>query len=93
MPQEWGTFLRGIKRGEYDLYLGRWVGFTGQDMLKFAFYSENMAPKGANRVFFDNKEFDNIIALAERTINKSKEVELYKKANKLVNELYPYISF
>lgn len=92
VPQEWGTFLRGIKRGEYDLYLGRWVGFTGQDMLKFAFYSENMAPKGANRVFFDNKDFDSLINEAEQTINKKKEVELYKKANTIVNEQYPYIS-
>ncbi len=92
MPQEWGTFLRGIKRGEYDLYLGRWVGFTGQDMLKFAFYSEKMPPKGANRVFFDNKEFDNLIIKAEHTINKKKEVELYKKANIVVNNEYPYIS-
>ncbi|EPZ50291.1 ABC transporter, substrate-binding protein, family 5 [Bacteriovorax sp. BAL6_X] len=92
VPQEWGTFLRGIKRGEYDLYLGRWVGFTGQDMLKFAFYSENMAPKGANRVFFDNKDFDNLIKKAEQTINKKKEVALYKKANQVVNEQYPYIS-
>lgn len=92
MPQEWGTFLRGIKRGEYDLYLGRWVGFTGQDMLKFAFYSENMAPKGANRVFFDNKDFDNLIIKAENTIDKTKEIELYKQANKIVNEQYPYIS-
>lgn len=92
VPQEWGTFLRGIKRGEYDLYLGRWVGFTGQDMLKFAFHSENMAPKGANRVFFDNKEFDSLIAQAEDTINKSKEIEIYKKANSVVNREYPYIS-
>ncbi|WP_412471036.1 ABC transporter substrate-binding protein [Halobacteriovorax sp. RT-2-4] len=92
VPQEWGTFLRGVKRGEYDLYLGRWIGFTGQDMLKFAFYSENMAPKGANRVFFDNKEFDNLIVKAEQTIDKKKEVALYKKANIVVNEQYPYIS-
>ncbi|EQC43381.1 ABC transporter substrate-binding protein [Bacteriovorax sp. Seq25_V] len=90
--QEWGTFLRGLKRGEYDLFIGKWVGFTGPDMLKFAFYSENIPPKGANRGFYKNSELDQQLDLAESTENIEKRNELYRQASMLVNNDYAYIN-
>jgi len=90
--QEWGTFLRGLKRGEYDLFVGKWVGFTGPDMLKFAFHSDNIPPKGANRGFYKNSELDIKLDTAESTENIEKRNDLYKQASRLVNNDYAYIN-
>jgi len=90
--QEWGTFLRGLKRGEYDLFVGKWVGFTGPDMLKFAFHSKNLPPKGANRVHYVNSELDALLDRAEGLTDKSKRSAIYREAIDVVNSDYAYIN-
>jgi peptide/nickel transport system substrate-binding protein len=90
--QEWGTFLRGLKRGEYDLFVGKWVGFTGPDMIKFAFHSKNLPPKGANRVHYVNSELDALLDRAEGLTDKSKRNAIYRDAIEVVNSDYAYIN-
>lgn len=90
--QEWGTFLRGLKRGEYDLFVGKWVGFTGPDMLKFAFHSENLPPKGANRIHYVNSELDALLDRAEGIKDRSERNAVYRKAIDVVNSDYAYIN-
>lgn len=90
--QEWGTFLKGLKTGEYDFFIGKWVGFTGADMLKFAFHSENIPPKGANRGFYINKTLDSLLDKAELSLDRQVQNELYREASSIVNNDYAYIN-
>ncbi|RLA64231.1 MAG: hypothetical protein DRQ88_05210 [Epsilonproteobacteria bacterium] len=90
--QEWGTFMRNFKTGNYDIILGQWMGFTGPDMLNFVFHSESIPPKGGNRGRYINKKMDSLLFLAESESSPEKRSDLYKKAQALANVDYSYIN-
>ena len=90
--QEWGTFMSNFKSGKFDMVISQWVGFTGPEMLRFVFHSENVPPKGGNRISFINKEFDQAVDLATLELDAKKRIELYKKAESIVNREYAYIN-
>lgn len=90
--QEWGTFYRNLKQGNFDLVIGQWVGFTGPAILRFVFHSKSTPPNGANRGFFINKEFDKLIDKATVEQNEKKRNYYYKEALKISNQEYSYIN-
>ncbi len=90
--QEWGTFMSNFKGGKFDMVISQWVGFTGPEMLRFVFHSENIPPKGGNRIGFNNQEFDRAIDLATVELDHKKRIELYKKAENIANQEYAYIN-
>jgi len=90
--QEWGTFMRNFKTGNYDIILGQWMGFTGPDMLNFVFHSKSVPPRGGNRGRYISQEMDNLLALAENETNSNLRNELYKRAQMLANSDYSYIN-
>ena len=59
--QEWGTFMKNIKKGRFDIMMGQWIGFTGPDMMKFIWHSKSIPPNGANRGHYINTEFDKLL--------------------------------
>jgi len=90
--QEWGTFYRNLKQGNFDLAIGQWVGFTGPAILRFVFHSESIPPNGANRGFYVNKEFDSFIDKATTELDEKKRNNYYKKALEISNREYSYIN-
>lgn len=90
--QEWGTFMANFKAGKFDVVISQWVGFTGPEMLRFVFHSENVPPKGGNRISFINKEFDKAVDLATIELDAKKRIELYKRAEAIANKEYAYIN-
>ncbi|PIK14428.1 ABC transporter substrate-binding protein [Halobacteriovorax sp. JY17] len=90
--QEWGTFYRNLKQGNFDLVIGQWVGFTGPAIMRFVFHSGSIPPDGANRGFFVNKEFDNYIDKATVEQNEEKRNNYYKQALEISNREYSYIN-
>lgn len=90
--QEWGTYMRNFKIGNYDLVLGQWMGFTGPDMLNFVFNSKNIPPKGGNRGRYINPKMDTLLDLAQVEVRPSVRNKLYKKAQLLANMDYSYIN-
>lgn len=90
--QEWGTFMSNFKSGKFDMVISQWVGFTGPEMLRFVFHSENIPPKGGNRIGFINSEFDKAVDLATVELDSNKRIDLYKKAEAVVNREYAYIN-
>lgn len=90
--QEWGTFMANFKSGKFDMVISQWVGFTGPEMLRFVFHSENVPPKGGNRIAFLNSEFDRAVDLATVELDAKKRIELYKKAEAIANGEYAYIN-
>lgn len=90
--QEWGTFMRNFKNGSYDIVIGQWVGFTGGDMIKFAFHSESIPPKGGNRGNFKNTKADHFIDLATTEIDEKTRNNYYRQALRVAFEDYAYIN-
>lgn len=90
--QEWGTFMANFKSGKFDMVISQWVGFTGPEMLRFVFHSENVPPKGGNRIAFINSDFDKAVDLATIELDHKKRIELYKKAEAIANSEYAYIN-
>lgn len=89
---EWGTYMSNFKAGKFDIVMGQWIGFATPDMLRFVFHSENIPPKGGNRIRYSNPIFDKAIDLATNETDEKKRNELYKKANKIVTEDHAYVS-
>lgn len=92
ITSEWGSFMKALKSGRFDLVLGQWIGFAGPEMLKSTFHSESMPPKGLNRGRFSNKEFDNYINLSVNSLNKEKRLKNYHLAMDIVDEELPYMN-
>ena len=63
---DWGTFFGDIKDGRFQMYSLAWVGVNTTDILRYAFHSESLAPKGANRGRYASQNVDNLIDRAER---------------------------
>jgi ABC-type transport system substrate-binding protein len=89
--QEWGTFYRGFKNGEYDLVTASWVGIAGPEMLRAVFHSENFAPKGMNRGYYSNAVFDKKIDEATKETDAVKRRKFYQEAQKTIDQDYPYL--
>jgi peptide/nickel transport system substrate-binding protein len=89
--QEWGTFMSSFKAGKFDLIMSQWVGFSGPDMLRFVFHSENTPPKGGNRIRYKNLDFDKQIDMAVKERDHVKALEYFRAADNIINQNYPYV--
>lgn len=90
--QEWGTFMAGYKGGKFDVVIAQWVGFTGPQMLNFAYHSDNTPPRGGNRTQYKNVEVDKILDLAISETDYRKRISLYKKAQQVISNDYASIN-
>lgn len=89
---EWGTFMKSVKTGNFDIMIGRWVGFTGPDIMNYVFHSKSLPPKGANRGAYINKELDEILDKAEAEVEEKNRADLYAKAQQILNQDYAYVN-
>ena len=90
--QEWGTYMSAFKAGKFDVVVGQWIGFTGPDMLRFVFHSENTPPKGGNRTGYSNPVLDALLDKATIETDNIIRTDLYKQAMKMINEDYATIN-
>lgn len=90
--QEWGTFMKGVKKSQFDLMIGQWVGFTGPEMLNFVFSSESFPPKGGNRGLYNNPKMDAFLAKAQSEKDELIRNFYYREALKVANDDYSYIN-
>lgn len=90
-PQEFHKFFSDIIQGNYEIFSLNLVGITSPDVLRFIAHSESFPPKGANRVFFSNPYFDQIIGKAERQEDAEKAKEFYKHAQEILMDGAVYI--
>lgn len=90
--QEWGTYMSSFKKGKYDILIGQWVGFSGMDMLRFIYHSENKPPKGGNRMSFFSPEFDRWIDQAVTEPVYEKRIQYFREAQKVISEKIPSLS-
>ena len=83
---EWGAFYEDLSRGQFDMALLKWVGVTDPDIYNLAFHSENQAPRGRNRSFYENKILDDLLEKGLREKDPFKRKDTYDKVQSLISE-------
>ena len=59
---EWGSFYGNVLKGNFQLYLLKWVGVFDVDIYHTLFHSSQTPPYGANRGYFVDSRIDGLIA-------------------------------
>lgn len=90
--QEWGTWMKSMKSGQYDILMAQWIGLTGPEILRQVFHSTMLPPVGNNRGGYINPQFDEMVDRATIEMNLSKRREYYLKAQDLAFDDYAYIT-
>lgn len=78
---EWGTFQSKTNSGDYQMGYMVW-GIDYNDPISMLGLMQSKA--GSIPTFWENKEYDELIANASIEMNESKRVEMYKKAEELL---------
>jgi peptide/nickel transport system substrate-binding protein len=89
--QEWGTFMKNVKKGRFDIIMGQWIGFVGPDMMRFIWHSESIPPNGANRGHYLNPSFDALLDQAREELNEKSRNAIYKKAQLMAENDFVYL--
>ena len=81
---EWGEMLKRSGKGEHDLTFVNWAGDNGDpDNFLTPNLSCAAVRSGGNKSQWCNPSFDEQIALARKTTDHAKRIELYAKAQKI----------
>ncbi len=81
---EWGTYLKDVNKGNYDLALLKWVGVLDPDIYRMAYHSDEIPPKGRNRSFYNNPTLDKLLDKGLATSENAERKEIYNQVQKLV---------
>lgn len=94
---EWAAYLAATRKGpeenESELFLLGWAPSTAEArwILYPLFTTEQWVPKGNNRSFYSNKEFDELVAKFTRATNKAEMDQYLKAAQELLVKEAPSI--
>lgn len=89
---EWGAFVDAVRNKEHDMFIMSWnpsIVDAHYELFQ-PFHSENKG-KEPNVTFFGNEELDNLIKEGLSTVDEAKRAEIYKRAQELINEEYPWL--
>ena len=72
---------------EKGMFLMAWnIANDDPDELLYALYHSSQIAAHTNVVFYKNEDFDNLISKARETMDKEKRIDLYKKAQDIIQE-------
>lgn len=89
---EWGAFVDAVRNKEHDMFIMSWnpsIVDAHYELFQ-PFHSENKG-KEPNVTFFGNEELDNLIKEGLSTIDEAKRADIYKRAQELINQEYPWL--
>jgi peptide/nickel transport system substrate-binding protein len=89
--QEWGTYLKSLKDGRFDIFMGSWIGFLNPGIMRLALHQDMCSPYGRNRGCYQNSEFSKLVDKALETNEKIKRDKIFLQALEIVNRELPYI--
>ena len=90
---EWGEYLKkSMEEGRKGAVILGWTGDNGDpdNFLSVLLSCASAEPGGANRAFWCNKEFSDIIAKAKATSNHDERVKLYEEAQVIFKKEAPW---
>ncbi len=87
---ETATFLQDISRGAFQLYSLRWIGGNEQpDIFSYAFSSQRMPPRGANRGRYQNAQLDDFLHDADQSSSESVRRDDYVAVQQILSRDLP----
>ncbi len=90
---EFATFYADITKGAFSVYALRWIGGNeSPDIFRYAYATESLPPRGANRGFYKNAALDTAIAAAAVAPDQTQQRSDYIKVQQLLADDLPSIS-
>lgn len=88
---EWGTFFRDVRTGNFQIVALTWVGVTDPDIYYYAFHSSEVPPQGGNRGAYSNQVLDSLLEAGRRELDPEKRKNIYLEVQKIVFEDLPIV--
>lgn len=89
MPQEWPVMLENINKKDFEAITLGWTSGIETDLFQ-NFHSSQAMGKGDNFIGYKNPALDILIDEARRTVDESKRMPLWQKAERILYEDQPY---
>ena len=90
---QWASYVAFVENPaqEKGMFLMAWnIANDDPDELLYPLYHSSQIDAHTNVVFYKNEEFDNLISKARETTDKEKRIDLYKKAQDIIQEDLPH---
>jgi peptide/nickel transport system substrate-binding protein len=88
---EWGTFLKTIRSGDYQIGPAGWSADNGDpDNFLFSLYSSTTWGSG-NNSRYKNVEVDKLLQDAQETFDREQRIQMYRKAQRTIMDEAPWI--
>jgi peptide/nickel transport system substrate-binding protein len=89
---EFGTFYADITKGAFQMYMLRWIGSNEDpDIFHYAYATEMMPPKGANRGRYSNPRVDALLKLASAEPDEAARRREYVEVQQALEQELPGI--
>jgi peptide/nickel transport system substrate-binding protein len=89
---EFGTFYADVTKGAFQIYALRWIGSNEDpDIFHYAYGSDRMPPKGANRGRYSNPRMDALLAEASASPDRAVRKKDYVEVQQILAEDLPGI--
>ena len=87
---DWASFLRLVRKKQFDAMLLSWSGSIDIDP-KPVWHSESAQENGANYISYSNPRVDKLIDRGRSQLNRNERIQTFRKVYKLIAEDVPYI--
>jgi peptide/nickel transport system substrate-binding protein len=89
---EFGTFYSDVQHGNFQIFSLNRFGAIDPNIYALILQSDNVPPRGQNRGYYQNPEFDRLIDAAARLTDPEARRPLYLRAQEIFRDDLPYIS-
>lgn len=87
-----GTWYADLKKGNFQVTSGRWIGITDPDVYRLRFHSAWLPEAGGlNRCRYANDEIDRLIERGVRSVDREERRRVYRRIQQVLGEELPYI--
>ena len=90
---QWASYVAFVENPsqEKGMFLMAWnIANDDPDELLYPLYHSSQIDTHTNVVFYKNEDFDSLISKARETIDKEKRIDLYTKAQDIIQEDLPH---
>ena len=90
---QWAAYVSTIENPNIikPLFIMSWnISNDDPDEVLYPLYHSSQIDAHTNVVFYKNEDFDNLISKARETTDKEKRIDLYKKAQDIIQEELPH---
>ena len=89
---EFGTFYSDVTSGRFEMYALRWISSNEDpDIFRYAFGSDRVPPKGANRGHYRNGRVDELLGDAARKTDEVERRKDYVEVQRILAEELPAV--